>query len=212
MVSDFNKFIGYLDKEDKEKAVDFAILLLNEKKISINELYKNFLIPAMYELSCNVKDKEICIWKEHKRTSIIRTILEISYSYIANDVLKKKSNKKKVLVFCPEKEYHEIGAIISNHYFLLMGFDSQYIGADTPNEDVLSATRVLKPDYIAISVSNYYNLVVTKKVIDLIIKNFPNIKIIIGGYAFTQSGAKEQIPHHLYFKEAEEILGMEADF
>ncbi|MGD9886488.1 MAG: cobalamin-dependent protein [Bacilli bacterium] len=55
------------------------------------------------------------------------------------------------------------------------------MGANTPKHDILSAVSVFKPDYVAISVTNYYNLVVTKQITKAIKEKDPSVKIIVGG-------------------------------
>ncbi len=97
-----------------------------------------------------------------------------------------KKNNQKIVVLTPAFEYHEIGAIINTHFFILEGFDANYIGANTPKGDILSAIRAYEPDYIAISVTNPYNLVITRQITDEVKRFFPKVKIILGGQAFKE--------------------------
>jgi len=177
-------FMGFLEKEQKDLAVSFAIGLLNEKKLDIETLYLKLLTPALTLFECTNQDTDICIWKEHFRTSIIRTILEISYMHILEITRNITKKKPKVVVLTPAFEYHEIGAIMNTHLFLLEGIDATYIGANTPKAEILSAIRAYHPNYVALSVTNPYNLVVTKQTTDDIKRFFPDVKIILGGQAF----------------------------
>jgi len=202
----FEEFNRILDSENKDAAVEFILNLLKEGRLSLESLYLDLLAPALSTFACPVADKDLCIWKEHTRTSIVRTSLECTYPYVIERRKQIKPNHKKVMVLTPSEEYHEIGAIIVNHYFLLAGFDSQYIGANTPKSDILKAVRALAPDYIAISVTNYYNIVVTKQITDEIKANYPDVKIIIGGLAFLQNGALEQVKHDYYMAEVQDAF------
>jgi len=197
------EFLNLLNKEEKDKAITYILNLLKNNDDIIG-IYQNFLIPSLANFSCDLKNQEICVWREHTRTSIIRTIIEASYPYIIEK--RKNTIKKKVIVVCPQEEYHEIGAIISNNYFSLVGFDSMYIGANTPSQDILSAVRILKPDYIALSVTNYYNLFVTDKLTKEIKSLYPNVKVIIGGQAFKSKEAKDQITYDHYLNSYDDIL------
>jgi len=196
-------FLDLLEKENKGKALLFILDLL-KKDVDIVSVYEEYLIPSLSDFKCLLVDEEICIWKEHTRTSIIRTILEASYPYIIEQ--KRKTNNKKVIVLCPQEEYHEIGAIIANNYFYLLGFESSYIGANTPSEDILSAIKILKPDYIALSVSNYYNLVVTRKLTKKIKDSYPNLSIILGGQAFTKSKSLEQVTYDFNLNSYQDLV------
>ncbi|MBN2539892.1 MAG: cobalamin B12-binding domain-containing protein [Bacilli bacterium] len=104
-----------------------------------------------------------------------------------------------------------MGAIIANHYFSLVGFDSYYIGANTPSEDILLAIRALKPSFIALSVTNYYNLFVTKKLTQAIRSQFPNLKIIVGGHAFENPESLKQIEYDYLLKDYKEILAFKKE-
>jgi len=201
----FSEFTQILDTENKEKALEYVLGLLNEKKLTLEELYLDLLAPSLTLFSCPVQSKEICIWKEHTRTSIVRTILECTFPYVTNRRKEIVKKAKKVMVVCPTEEYHEIGAIIVNNFFLLAGFDSQYIGANTPKHDIIMAVKALQPDYVALSVTNYYNIVITKQITEALKTQYPAVKIIVGGQAFLQQGALEQMTYDHYLKNVQEI-------
>lgn len=201
----FEKFTQILDTENKEKALEYVLELLNEKRLTLEELYLDLLAPSLTLFSCPVQSKEICIWKEHTRTSIVRTILECTFPYVAQRRKEIVKRTEKVMVLCPSEEYHEIGAIIVNNFFLLAGYESQYIGANTPKHDIIMAVKALQPDYVALSVTNYYNIVITKQITEAIKAQYPTVKIIVGGQAFLQQGALEQVTYDHYLKNVQEI-------
>jgi methanogenic corrinoid protein MtbC1 len=200
----FEEFTRLLDAEDKDRAIT-ALDLLAKKTMTLEDLFLQLLAPSLQLFSCPVADKDICIWKEHTRTSIVRTILECTYPFVIKRRQLVSAKNKKVVVVCPSEEYHEIGAIIVNNFFLLAGFDSQYIGANTPKHDILTAVKALKPDFLALSVTNYYNVIVTKQITEEIRTQYPEVKIIVGGQAFLQQGALTQVKHDFYLKNPEDI-------
>lgn len=180
----YDEFISYLDDENKEKALEFILNKLQNGDIQIVDLYNKVLAPALNNMECKLKDKRICIWKEHVRSSIIRTIIECCYPYVIKQRI-RKDNGKKVVVVCPSEEYHEIGARMAADFFTLCGYNTIFVGSNTPKEDFLAAINEVNPYYIAVSITNYYNLVAAKKVIEKI-KGEGNFKgkIFVGGYAF----------------------------
>lgn len=199
----YQDFISLLDKEDKDKCLLF-INELFENGASVKEVYENYLIPALAEYNCDSANEEICIWKEHTRTSIIRTILESTYIHLIKQ--KKPSIKKSVLVACPQLEYHEIGAIIAANFFILEGFDAKYIGANTPSEQIISAVNILKPDFLALSITNYYNVVAVKKLTENLKTLNPDLKIILGGQATKNTRTLEQLSYDLIITNHEDII------
>jgi len=204
----YNNFIKLLKREDKDQALFFILDLLEKGLLTIEEVYSTMLSPSLSDFACNLDDPEICVWKEHTRSSIIRTILEATYPYVVKRKPEVKSENQKVIVVCPQEEYHEIGAIMVSNYFSMAGFKSQYIGANTPKNEVLSAIKALKPNYVAISVTNYYNLVITKKITEAIKTDFPDVKIIIGGQAFRQKGALNNFVYDYHLDTIEEIFAL----
>lgn len=95
--------------------------------------------------------------------------------------------------------------MIVTNYFLLNGFDAHYIGANTPKHDILTAVKALKPDFLALSVTNYYNLVITKQITDDLKALYPEVKIILGGLAFTKPGALDHLNYDYHLNTTEEI-------
>lgn len=192
-VKAYETFMSLLKNEDRDQAIMYALKLIESKEMGIEELYQDLLAPSLYLFECEVKDEDICIWKEHFRTSIIRTILESCYQYVLEESKDKKPIHQKIVVLTPSFEYHEIGAIMVSHYLRLEGFDAHYIGANTPKTEIISALRAYEPNFVALSVTNPYNIVVTKQITDEIKKFFPEVKIVLGGQAFKHTGAKESM-------------------
>lgn len=207
----FNKFF---EAEDKDACLDFVISRLHSGEISIWELYEEVLAPALNSLKICPQDKSNCIWREHVKTSIIRTIIECCYPFIA----RAKKNTKKVgimvLVLCPENELHELGARMVTDFFTLSGFDAVFIGANTPGEQIKVAIEYVKPGYVAISVTDYYNLVAAKKAIELVkTVSGGKTRVLVGGNAFRDNlELVARIGADAYLESYEDIrrLGEEA--
>lgn len=186
----FDEFMALLESEDREKCLDFALSKLEEGEIDVVTLYNDVLEPSLDLTTCKLDDGEVCIWKEHIRSSIIRTIIECCYPH----VIKEREHTvgtargERVFVACPEEEYHEIGAKMVSDFFTLLGYDSIFAGANTPTEEVVSGVRVLRPAYVAISVTNFYNIAAVRRCIEGIVKLRKKLgldfKIVVGGSAF----------------------------
>jgi methanogenic corrinoid protein MtbC1 len=183
----YNKFICLLNVENKENAVNLILSLLEEEKIDIVTLYTDILAPSLNNMKCNAEEGNGCIWKEHVRSSIIRTIVECCYPYVIKEKNKKNegTNLGKVIVICPPEEQHEIGARMVSDFFTLCGYETIFVGSNTPKNEFLKVIDFINPRYLAISVTSYYNLVAAKDTIDKI-RNSTNKKlsILIGGHAF----------------------------
>jgi methanogenic corrinoid protein MtbC1 len=186
----YKEFVSYLDKEDRLKCVELALSKLDSGELDIVSLYEEIITPSMREDFCQQKQKQTCIWEEHVRSSIIRTVIECCYPYVIRerDSKYRPPSKGRVVVACPTEELHEIGARMVADFFTLCGFQATFIGANTPQPEIIDAIGDIKPDYLAISVSNYYNLLAARKMIQQIgeirERLGPDFRVIAGGYAF----------------------------
>lgn len=181
-----NRFVQMLEEENKEEAVNYIIEKVKNREIEIVELYENVLAPALNEMACSLSEKRLCIWKEHIKTAIVRTIVECCYPYV---IEKRNSiappDRGTAVIICPPEEYHDLGARMVADFFYLCGCKTIFVGSNTPYSDFYNAIDVIHPDFIAISVSNYFNLVAMKRIIEEIRKAVGHeVKIIAGGNVF----------------------------
>ena len=179
---DIDVFVKLFNEEDKEKFVSIAINAIENKEIDIPFLYEEVLKMLLYSIDECITDN--CIWREHRKTSMVRTVIECMYPYVMKIKNERKSLNKKVLLICPEQEYHEIGLRMIDDFLQMNGYETIFIGPNTPKDQVLDAVLSMKPDYLAISVTDYYLLFEAQKIINLIKENTSNVRIIVGGNAF----------------------------
>jgi methanogenic corrinoid protein MtbC1 len=190
MHSFYKEFLTYLDRQDKKQCVSSILEKLSNSEIDIITLYEEILTPSLREQFCRETGTEICIWEEHVRTSIIRTVIECCYPYLIRerDNLYSREKKGKGIITCPSEEYHEIGARMVADFFTLCGYEVTFVGANTPREEVFSAITFIKPVFVAISVTNYYNLVAAKKMVSRLkqirTETEGDFQILVGGIAF----------------------------
>jgi methanogenic corrinoid protein MtbC1 len=188
----YDEFINYLDAEDKEKCIHFVLSALANKQIDIVTLYEQVLSPSLNSSSCQ-EGSAYCIWKEHIRTSIIRTVIECCYPYVVKEKTTAHGDgiRGKVIIACPQEEYHELGARMVADFFTLCGYRATFIGANTPLKDILDSIEYETPVYVGISVTNCYNLVITRKTVNSIVElrteKSLDYKIIVGGNAFQRN-------------------------
>jgi len=182
----YQEFSLILASEDKEAALNYALDLLKEQKVGIVDLYTRILGPALNQMTCDDEDQRLCIWREHVHTAIIRTIVESCYPFVIAEKNRLNGGERgTAAVLCPPEENHELGARMVADFLTICGFRTIFVGSNTPYADFLNGVEIIAPKLIAISVTNYYHIVVTKKIVaDLRAKMGDRVKIIIGGNAF----------------------------
>lgn len=203
----YNEILAALQKEDKETTVRLAIEALENKEVTIVELYQMILAPALAHVVKEYPNDDDLIWREHVRSGIIRTVIESAYPYVLEERKEVEGAREKVVVMCPEYEDHELGAKMVSDFFKLEGFDSTFVGARTPIHTILKALEIIQPQYLSISVTNYFNIVSVKKTIEQIREHMNNeIIIILGGRAVAANPeAVEVVGADIYLQSYEEI-------
>lgn len=182
------EFEVYFEDENKEEAVKYILNKLQAEEIDVIDLYSYILTPLLNNMKCKLEDKRICIWKEHVKSGIIRTIVENCYPYIILKRNKLGYPKKGVAaVLCPPEEYHDLGARMAADFFTIAGFNTIFAGSNIPYNDFYNAIHVISPNVVAISVSNYYHIIAAKRMIEEIkqVSKQP-LKIVVGGSAFQE--------------------------
>lgn len=183
----YQEFAKALEREDKERAVHLVMQLLDAGDVGIVQLYTEVLAPALNEWECRDREDLTCIWREHVRSSIVRTILEMAYPHVLRerDAAGTERRGARVAVVCPPEELHEIGPRMVADFFTLVGYDVTFVGANTPIETFIASVGQVKPRYVAVSVTNYYNLVALRRAIERIRDSLPEgTEILVGGKAF----------------------------
>lgn len=191
----YEKFKELLEDESKSEAVTFSISLIKNKQIEIVEFYEKVLAKAMNDIRCHNDEHDLCIWKEHVRSAIARTVIESLYPYVLEERAKNfgEAPVKKVAILCPDGEYHDMGARIAADYFTLLNWEAVFVGSSTPDYEFISIARQLDLDIVAISVTNPYNLFSARKTVDLLRKELDGeVKIFVGGSAFSKDIKNER--------------------
>ncbi|NMA48161.1 MAG: cobalamin B12-binding domain-containing protein [Tissierellia bacterium] len=204
----YDEFINIFNTNDKDECLFYCIEGIENGKFTIPELYEGILKPALYNIDkCPTSDPG-CIWKEHLKTGIVRTIIEGIYPYVVKLGKKQERTNKKIILANPEKEYHELGLRMASDFFQICGYHTIYIGTNTPRTQICEAIKSEKPDYIAISITDYYLIFEAKKTIERIKENNKyDIKVILGGQAFKKNRhLVEEIGADMYLEDYRDIV------
>lgn len=177
------EFLDSLIYGDRAMCLDYAHKYLKHNS-SIIELYENVFKKSLYEVGELWELNKISVASEHLSSAIIESILNEYYAEITSV---KKINKT-VVIACVEDEYHQIGAKMINDVFELNGWNSFFLGANTPSNELISFLKNIKPELLAISVSLYFHVPKLEIMIQQIRKELPELTILVGGQAFRNGG------------------------
>ena len=181
----------------------YLIHQFEEKGISINDIYVEILAESMRRVGEMWHTAQITVDTEHYCTSVTQMAMSQMYP----DLFAAERKNRTVLCACPGTELHEMGSRMVADLFENDGWDSIYLGAAVPEDAMMEAIRSNQPDLVALSVTMPQHLMVCRDLVEAIRKEFPDIRIAVGGNAFRNT---KQIwvkwPVDIYTEDARELL------
>jgi methanogenic corrinoid protein MtbC1 len=92
------------------------------------------------------------------------------------------------VVAATANEHHQLGAKMVADLFELNGWRGYFLGANTPQRDLLDLIQEKHPDVVALSLTLYFNLDSLLQTAAAIGAEFPGMPILVGGQAFRWGG------------------------
>lgn len=175
----YDEYLRSLIEGNKSNCCRIVFDLLDDGT-DIKSLYKYLFHNSLYEVGVMWENNEISVSVEHIATAITESILARIYPKlpVANN------SGKKAIISCTPDEFHQVGGRIVADVFEMHGWDTYFLGANTPVNELLKLIDKKEPDVVGLSVSIYFNMNNCVHAVQNIRRSFPNIDIILGGQAF----------------------------
>jgi MerR family transcriptional regulator, light-induced transcriptional regulator len=164
---------------------------------SIILLYEEVFKKSLYKIGELWEYNEISVAVEHMASSITEGLM----NQLFPEIISLERKNKKAVISCVENEEHQIGGKMVADVFEKNSWDSYYLGANTPINELIKFCTLIKPDLIGLSLSVYSNISNLQKGI-IQIREVTNIPIIIGGQALKKAGVEisGKFSNVLYFE------------
>ena len=199
---EIEEYMNCLFQKDSRKAIRVIRSFLNQG-IPLDDIYVEIFSETMRRVGELWHTAEITVDTEHYCTSVTQMAMAQLYDQLFDGARKNKT----VLSVCPGMELHEMGARIVSDLFENHGWNSIFLGAAVPVDDILKSVRENHPDLVTLSVSMPQHLMDCEKAIRQIKDEFPDMKIAVGGKAFESTqNIWEKWPVDIYTKDARELL------
>lgn len=174
-----------------------------EKGLPVTTIYIDILAESMCRIGELWHTARITVDTEHYCTSVTQMAMAQMYPLI----FEGERNHKSILCACPGTELHEMGARMVADLFENAGWDSIFLGAAVPESAMLEAIRTNQPDLVALSVTMPQHLITCQELATSIRREFPDLKIAVGGGAFSSTNQIwSQWPVDYYTSDARELL------
>lgn len=156
-----------------------------EQDTSIKEIYLQVFQDSQREVGRLWHIGQITVAQEHFCTAATQVIISQLYPYI----FATEKIGRNLVATCVGDELHELGMRMVADFFEMEGWDTYFLGANTPASSILSAIQERRADLLAVSSTLPVHV---SKVADLIksvrmLQPVTALKILVGGYSFNLS-------------------------
>ena len=175
-------YLEYLLAGRRQAATQF-ILDAVRGGTSVQDIYLHVFQPTQREIGRLWQLNRITVAQEHYVTAATQFIMAQLYPYI----FAVKRVGARLVAASVGDELHELGIRMVADFFEMAGWDTYYIGANTPIKDLLATVSDQRADVLAISVTLSTHLTRLADVVDAA-RRLPEPPIIlVGGYPFNIS-------------------------
>jgi DNA-binding transcriptional MerR regulator len=172
-----------LDEERFEKQLNNSIM-----SIGLEETILNIVYPFLQHIGILWQTDTINPAQEHFITNLIRQKLIVAIDGIPNSRL--RADAKKIMLFLPEGEFHEISLLFASYLVKLQGHRSIYLGQSLPLQDLKAVQEVHKADVILTIITSTPCQEDVQPYLDKIKYLLPETSIWLTGYQVTSQDLK----------------------
>ncbi|NQV27144.1 MAG: cobalamin B12-binding domain-containing protein [Rhodopirellula sp.] len=148
----------------------------------VKEIYLQVFQPAQYEIGRLWQTNRISVAQEHYYTAATQLIMSQLYPQI----FASEKNGRTLIATCVAGDLHEIGVRMVADFFEMEGWNTYYLGANTPHASVVATIVEQQADVLAISATISFHVEAVRNLISAV-RQHPSgsqVRILAGGYPF----------------------------
>jgi MerR family transcriptional regulator, light-induced transcriptional regulator len=149
---------------------------------SVKDIYLHVFQRTQHEIGRLWQLNQITVAQEHYCTAATQLIMSQLYPHIFST----ERNNRRLVTTCVSDELHEIGLRIVSDFFEMEGWDTFYLGANTPTRSIIQMIADHQPDLLAISATMTFHVQRVAELIAAVRSSEAGrkLKIMVGGYPF----------------------------
>jgi DNA-binding transcriptional MerR regulator len=179
-------------------------LTANIVRFGFEKTFLEVLHPFMAKVAILWITNSINPAQEHFISNLVRQKL---ITAIDGADYKGDKETKKVLLYLPENELHEINLLFANLFLKTHGFKTIYLGQSVPYADIKMVCNLHKPHYILTVITCSLMDITIEDYIKQLSNDFKEQKIVVSGYQFLHNEIK--LPHSVkLFNSPKELLSI----
>jgi len=153
-----------------------------ESGLPVREIYLHVFQRSQRELGRLWQAGEVTVAQEHYCTAATQLIMSQLYPYIFTG----DERAGTFLATSVEGELHELGVRMVADFFEMAGWDTHYLGANTPTQSVVEAVIRTGATLVGVAATITYRVSAVEAVIRAIRAEArcAHVKVLVGGYPF----------------------------
>lgn len=162
------------------------IMDLAKEGVPIRDIYLHIFQPVLRETGRLWQTQAASVAQEHYITGATQLFIALLYDQLMNESRKKKRKGLSLVAAAVSDELHEVGIRMVADFFEMDGWDTTYIGANTPANSIVAMAKERHADAIAISSTMSFHVPRVHELIRAIRADpaTAGARIVIGGYPF----------------------------
>ena len=177
-----NDYLNCMLKGDRRSGSQL-ILAAVQDGAPVREIYLHVFQNTQRELGRLWHLGRISVAQEHFTTAATQMVISQLYPYIFTG----ERNGRSLVATCVGEELHELGIRTVADFFEMDGWDTYFLGANTPAESVIRSLSERQAVLAAISVTLPAHISKATALIQSIRSALPQVKLLVGGYPFNVS-------------------------
>jgi len=169
----------------------------------LKELYIDLFQRAQYQIGELWEQQRISVAVEHLATAITERMLTL----VQGQLFSGPARDRTIIIACVADEYHQLGGRMIADYCELLGWRAHFLGANKPLPALLQLIDERRPDLLGLSLSIYFNLPALLSAFDAVVRQYPDLPILVGGQAFRwgAQAALQPYPDVSYIASLDEL-------
>ena len=184
-----------MDEDRFEKSLSGVILRFGFERTITDIVY-----PFMEKIGILWRTENITPAQEHFISHLIRQKIIVAIDGLSASPVQDK----KVLIYLPENEWHELGLLFFYYIVRKSGFKTYYLGQSVPFKDVISVMETHQADIILTSLISSPFGIKVEDYLNQLADTFPTKTIFVSGYQ-TRALGQKNFKHIQIFHNALEL-------
>ena len=174
------RYLDALLARERGRATDIVLCALDEGT-QLEDVYVDIFQAAQYEVGALWERGVISVGHEHYCTNATQMNMAMLYPRL----FRTEQGQGRLVAACVQGELHELGVRMLADLFTCRGWNSDYLGANTPPDAVIHMLEETPADLLAIGVTLHTHLEQAEKLIRGVrsVPALRNLPILVGGYS-----------------------------